>query len=330
MNSKLIKGILFTLVLAIPAEILGKMYPIIGGPVFGILIGMLLAGVNRPASFEAGIKFTGKKILQYSIILLGFEMNLYNVVSVGASSLSVMLSTLATSFLAAIIFGKLLKLDFNTTLLIGGGTAICGGSAIAAMAPVIGAKDKEIAFSISTIFLFNVIAVFIFPALGHYFNFTDTGFGMWAGTAINDTSSVVAAGYSYSQAAGAYATIVKLTRALMIVPVCLVLAVIMSRKNAKKSGGDFSIAKIFPYFILWFVVSSIVNTFILHDELSLVYHALGSLGKFCIVLAMTAIGLNTNLKQLIGNGIRPIFLGLICWFAVAVMSLAVQFAIGLI
>lgn len=330
MNSKLFKGIIFALILAIPAHFLGREFPIIGGPVFGILIGMLVAGVSRPESFEPGIKFTGKKILQYSIILLGFEMNLYNVLSVGASSLSVMLSTLATAFITAIIFGKLLKLDFNTTLLIGGGTAICGGSAIAAIAPVIGAKDRQIAFSISTIFLFNVIAVFIFPPLGHFFNFTDTGFGMWAGTAINDTSSVVAAGYSYSLEAGAYATIVKLTRALMIVPICLILAVVMSRRQAALEGASFSIAKIFPYFILWFVVASIVNTFVMHDQLAPIYTALGDLGKFCIILAMTAIGLNTNLKQLINNGFRPILLGLICWFAVAVMSLAVQFFIGLI
>ncbi len=330
MNHPFIRGILFALALAIPAHFLGKAFPIIGGPVFGIVLGMLAAGIKRPPSFEPGIQFTGKKILQYSIILLGFEMNLYNVLTVGASSLSIMLSTLATSFIVAFLFGKLLKLDFNTTLLIGGGTAICGGSAIAAMAPVIGAKDKEIAFSISTIFLFNVVAVFIFPALGHYYNLSDNGFGMWAGTAINDTSSVVAAGYSYSMEAGAYATIVKLTRALMIVPICLILAVVMSKRQAAQNDASFSIAKIFPYFILWFVVASIVNTFVLHERFAAVYKVLGDLGKFCIVLAMTAIGLNTNLFQLVKNGVRPILLGLICWFAVAAVSLVVQHSIGLI
>lgn len=322
----LLYGIFFALIIAIPAHFLGKAFPIIGGPVFGILLGMLIASFKRPSFLESGIKFTGKKILQYSIILLGFEMNLHNVLNVGFQSLSVMIFTLATAFISALILGKLLKLDSNTTLLIGGGTAICGGSAIAAIAPVIGAKDKEVAFSISTIFLFNILAVFIFPALGHLMNLSDTGFGMWAGTAINDTSSVVAAGYSYSLAAGDYATIVKLTRALMIVPICIILAMITAKKNAQ--AGEFSIAKIFPMFILWFVVASIVNTInILPIELS---KFLGNTGKFCIVLAMTAIGLNTNIKQLISNGIRPIILGLICWFAVAIVSLIVQYSIGLI
>lgn len=326
MNSKLISGILFSLLFAIPAYFLGKQFPIIGGPVFGILLGMLAASFRRPEHLEVGIKFTGKKILQYSIILLGFEMNLYNVLRVGSESLSVMFFTLATAFITAYLFGKILKLDTNTTILIGGGTAICGGSAIAAIAPVIGAKDKEVAFSISTIFLFNIIAVFIFPALGHYFNFSDIGFGMWAGTAINDTSSVVAAGYTYSTAAGDYATIVKLTRALMIVPICVVLAIFTAKKQAKT--GNFSIAKIFPWFILWFVVASIVNTLnVLPTEFA---KFLGDTGKFFIILAMSAIGLNTNLKHLINNGIRPILLGLICWIAVAVVSLIVQHFVGLV
>ncbi len=326
MNIRLLKGIGFTLIFAIPAWFLGNQFPIIGGPVFGILLGIIAASFKRPESVEPGIKFTGKKILQWSIILLGFEMNLYNVFAVGAQSLSVMIFTLLTAFITAYIFGKLLNLDGNTTTLIGVGTAICGGSAIAATAPVIGAKEKEVAFSISTIFLFNILAVFIFPFFGHLFNFTDAGFGMWAGTAINDTSSVVAAGYSYSQAAGDYATIVKLTRALMIVPITIILAIFISRKNAK--SGNFSIARVFPWFILWFVVASIVNTTgFLPGEVS---KFLGNTGKFFIILAMSAIGLNTNIRQLLGNGIRPIILGLICWIAVAIVSLIVQYSIGLI
>lgn len=326
MNTGIIKGFLFTFVFAVPAWFLGEFFPIIGGPVFGILLGMLAASWKRPEGFELGIKFTGKKVLQYSIILLGFEMNLFNVLKVGADSLSVMIFTLIAAFVIAWLGGKVLKIDNNTTILIGAGTAICGGSAIAAVAPVIGAKDKEVAFSISTIFLFNVLAVFIFPALGHAFNFSDIGFGMWAGTAINDTSSVVAAGYSYSQAAGDYATIVKLTRALMIVPICIFLAFATAKNH--KSNGSFSITRIFPYFILWFVVASIVSTMqILPIELT---KFLGAAGKFCIILAMSAIGLNTHIAHLIKNGVRPIALGLLCWIAVAVVSLIVQRTIGLV
>ena len=255
------KGLAFTLVFAVPAYFLGQYFPIIGGPVFGILLGMIFASVRRPAVLEEGIAYTGKKVLQYSIILLGFEMNLYHVLDTGAKSVSVMVCTLATAFLVAIVVGRLLRLEFKTTTLIGAGTAICGGSAIAAVAPVIEAKEKDVAFSISTIFLFNIAAVFIFPFLGHLMGMSDAGFGMWAGTAINDTSSVVAAGYSYSDAAGSLATITKLTRALMIVPVCLVMAVIVARrKHDDAQGSTFSLKKVFPYFIAWFVVASVVNT----------------------------------------------------------------------
>lgn len=328
---KYARGMILALLIAIPAYWLGKTFPIIGGPVFGILLGMILAGIKRPDTFEPGIKYSGKKVLQYSIILLGFEMNLYNVISVGASSFSVMIFTLLTAFVVALVVGRLLRLDLKMTTLVGAGTAICGGSAIAAVAPVIEAEDKDIAFSISTIFLFNVLAVFIFPFLGHWMGLSDSGFGMWAGTAINDTSSVVAAGYSYSNAAGDYATIVKLTRALMIVPICVIIAgiVIWSKKKAGGAGdSNFKVSRIFPWFILWFVVASIINTTgILAPSVS---HFLGQAGKFFIIVAMVAIGLNTNLIHLLKNGVKPIALGFICWFAVASVSLLVQHSIGLI
>jgi uncharacterized integral membrane protein (TIGR00698 family) len=326
MSKQCIPGILFSFIFAVPAYFLGQVYPIIGGPVFGILLGILAANFKRPTAFEVGISFTGKKILQYSIILLGFEMNLFHVLNIGAKSFSVMIFTLLTAFFVAYFVGRMLKLDRKTTILIGAGTAICGGSAIAAVAPVIEAKDKDIAFSISTIFLFNVIAVFLFPFLGHLWGLSDTGFGMWAGTAINDTSSVVAAGYSYSNEAGSYATIVKLTRALMIVPVCLFFAFLMAHQKTKNSSPQLK--KIFPWFILWFVVASIINTTGILPVI--VSHILGNVGKFAIILAMSAIGLNTNIKSLLKNGLRPIILGLSCWFAVAFVSLIVQHVIGLV
>ena len=332
-------GILACFIIAIPAWLLGKQFPIIGGPVFGILFGMILAFVKRPAVMDKGIKFTSKYILQYSIILLGFEMNLFNVIKVGGQSLLVMVFTLTSSFVTAYFVGKAMKIDGNTTTLIGVGTSICGGSAIAATAPVIRAKDEDVAQAISTIFLFNIIAVFIFPPLGHLIGLSDTGFGMWAGTAINDTSSVVAAGASWSSAAGnntalAFATIVKLTRTLMIVPITLVLAIYTSRKIARakasgtEEGNNFSFAKVFPWFVLGFVLTAILNTFL--PIPAGVSETLVMIGKFMIVMAMTAIGLNTNLKKLLTNGLKPICLGLCCWFVVAVVSLVVQHFIGMI
>lgn len=333
-------GLLFCLIVAVPTWLLGLKFPIIGGPVFGILLGMIIAFFRRPAKLEKGIKFTSKYILQYSIILLGFEMNLFNVIRVGGQSLLVMLFTLTSSFVTAYFLGKALKTENSITTLIGVGTSICGGSAIAATAPVIRAKDADVAQAISTIFLFNIIAVFIFPPLGHLLGLSDTGFGMWAGTAINDTSSVVAAGASWSSAAGnntalAFATIVKLTRTLMIVPITLVLAVYTTRKlaRAKSEGnsdgdGSFSFVRVFPWFVLGFVLTAILNTFLPIPEQ--VSATLVDIGKFMIVMAMSAIGMNTNLKKLLTNGLKPMFLGLCCWFVVAVVSLIVQHFIGML
>lgn len=316
----IIPGMLIATIIAVPAWFLGAAVPLVGGPVFGIVLGMIITFWQRPVTLNPGIAFTGKKILQYAIILLGFEMNLFHIFTVGSQSLLIMLSTISAALVTAWLVGRYLQLAGNINILIGVGTAICGGSAIAAAAPVISATDKEVAYSISTIFLFNIAAVFIFPFLGHILGMNDIGFGMWAGTAINDTSSVVAAGYSYSQTAGNFATIVKLTRTLMIVPIAIALSMFTSRKNERT--GAFSIVKIFPWFILGFIAASIINTLgVIPLFLS---QTLAQIGKFAIVMAMVAIGLNTHLKQLIHNGIKPILLGLSCWLAVALVSLAVQ------
>ncbi len=319
---KLLPGVFLAAIIAIPAWFLGRAFPVIGSPILGILFGMILAFWRRPPFFAFGVHYTSKKLLQYSIVLLGFEMDLFHVFEVGRQTLVLMVFTLSAAFLTAFAAGKLLKLDGNTKMLIGVGSAICGGSAIAATAPVIGASDKEIAHSISTIFLFNVIAAFLFPFLGHLLGMSDQSFGLWAGTAINDTSSVVAAGYSFSNEAGDLAVIVKLTRTLMIVPITLFLAFHSSKKAAAERKGSYSIKKIFPWFVLGFVTASIMNTFLpIPEEFTLF---LSQTGKFVIVMAMAAIGLNTNLVELIKSGAKPIFLGFLCWAVLAVTSLFVQ------
>ncbi len=320
--NRILPGVLMVAVFAIPAWLFGKAIPLIGGPVFGILIGIVIAFWKRPALFNAGITFTAKKLLQTAIILLGFEMNLFNVLTVGSQSLSIMFFTISAALLTAWFFGRHVELPQNISILIGVGTAICGGSAIAATAPIIKASEKEITYSISTIFLFNIVAVFIFPALGHLLAMSDAGFGMWAGTAINDTSSVVAAGYSYSNEAGNFATIVKLTRTLMIVPIALALTVWVSQKQ-KAMSGSVSITKVFPWFIVGFLATCIIGTTGLIPVS--VCQALTLAGKFLIVMAMTAIGLNTHLGSLLANGIKPVLLGLICWLAVATVSLIIQY-----
>ncbi|MDK9711121.1 YeiH family protein [Acidaminobacter sp.] len=341
-------GVLLCFIIAMPAWFLGKAVPVVGSPVFGILAGMMLSlffpqltGLNwKSAGFEKGIKMTSKKLLQLSIILLGFGMNLFHVFKVGSQSIMVILVTLSASFVTAYFVGKTLSLDGKVTTLIGVGTSICGGSAIAATAPVIEASDEEVAHAISTIFLFNVLAVFIFPTFGRLLGLSDMGFGMWAGTAINDTSSVVAAGTAWSSAAGndtalAFATIVKLTRTLMIVPITLVLAIYTARKkslladkgevrNELSDTENFNFVKVFPWFVIGFLAAAVVNTVFDLGELSV---ALVTLGKFLIVMAMAAIGLNTKIKKLLTQGLKPVLLGICCWIAVAGASLLVQSAI---
>ena len=315
-------GFSLALATAVAAYWLGKLVPVVGGPVFGLLLGILTASFWKlPGAAGKGLKFTSKYILQAGVILLGFEMNMASVVRVGQESLLVILVTLSVAFLTAYLVGKSLQLSRKLTMLIGVGTAICGGSAIAAVSSAVDAEDQDISYSISTIFLFNLAAVFLFPALGHLLNLTDTGFGMWAGTAINDTSSVVAAGYAYSEAAGSFATIVKLTRSLMIVPVTLLLAVLFAR--AGKNSKHFSFARVFPWFVLGFLVAALLRSLAIIPADAAANLVWG--GKFLIVTAMAAIGLNTNIRLFVKAGPRALVLGAMTWVAVMSSSLAIQY-----
>lgn len=320
---RILGGLVLAAALAVPAWFLGRLVPIVGGPVFGILLGMLFASIRRPEGAEAGLRFASKQVLQWAIVLLGFGMDLQRVLSVGGESLFVMAFTLTAAFLSAALGARLLGLSGKTPVLIGVGTAICGGSAIAAAAPAIGADDEEVARSISTIFLFNVAAVFLFPALGHLVGLSQEGFGLWAGTAVNDTSSVVAAGYSYGELAGSYATVVKLTRTLFIIPTVLILSLRTLRAKETEAGaGKVRLAAIFPWFVLGFLAATIVGTFVPMPEA--LPRFLSEAGKFLIVLAMASIGLRTRLPTLLASGWRPLALGLICWFSVAASSLLAQ------
>jgi uncharacterized integral membrane protein (TIGR00698 family) len=233
---------------------------------------------------------------------------------------------MTVAFLAAWGLGRALKVHDKLKILIGVGTAICGGSAIAAVTPIIKPDEHDTAFAISTIFLFNLVAVLLFPLLGHLLHLSDLGFGLWAGTAINDTSSVVAAGYSFSKEAGDYATIVKLTRATLIIPVCLVLAFAVAWREKKKGSTDFSLRRIFPWFILWFLVASAIRTAGLLP--TTILPAIHVLAEFLIIVALTAIGLSANLRKMASTGLRPILLGLGVWAAVSISSLLVQLVIG--
>lgn len=319
-------GILLSLAIALAGYGLGRLVPVVGGAVFSILLGIIIASIwKRPAVFDGGIRFTSKYILQLAVILLGFEMSIASVMTVGKQSLWVILITLSTAFATVLLVGRLLKVKRPLRVLIGVGTAICGGSAIAAAAPAIEARDEDISFSISTIFLFNILAVFIFPPLGRLLGLSDSGFGMWAGTAINDTSSVVAASFAFSDAAGNFATIVKLTRSLMIVPITLILAIGHARLN--QGGNFFSITRVFPWFVIGFLAAAVLRSLGL-IPLNLA-HGLVWMGKFLIMAAMAAIGLNTNLRNFIKAGPKALALGGVTWISVMASSLAVQLTANL-
>ncbi len=345
-------GILMCAVIAALATMLGKLnlggfsFEIIGAPVFAIIIGMIINFIipKLPESEATapGIKFTSKKILQWAVIILGFSLNLGTIAEVGSKSLPVIISTIAVSLIVSYILMRLMKIESKTACLIGVGSSICGGSAIAATAPVINADDEEVAQAISVIFLFNVIAALIFPTLGHAIGFGSEGFAVFAGTAVNDTSSVTAAA---STAEGIYgvdgilssAVTVKLTRTLAIIPITLVLAIYNASKAKTSEDSGYSLKSIFPFFILFFVLASVITTIVgimPESGFTAFYNdsfisAAKWLAKFFIAMAMCAIGLNTNIVKLIKNGKKPIILGLCCWIAIGITSIAVQLLTGI-
>lgn len=325
-------GLLFCLAIAVPSWFLGKSFPIIGGPVFAILIGMILTLIlKKKDKIQPGIAFTSKKILQSAVVFLGFGMNLSVVLEIGKQSLPIIISTISTSLIVSFIMYKALKLNKNSAILVGVGSSICGGSAIAATAPVIEADDDEVAQAISVIFLFNVIAALIFPAIGGFLGMTNEGFGIFAGTAINDTSSVTAAATAWDGIHGGnaldLAAIVKMTRTLAIIPITLVLAFIHGKEAKRQEGSTFSFKRAFPFFVLFFLLASIITTvFHLPADVTTPFK---TLSKFLIVMAMAAIGMNTNIVKLVKTGGKPIFTGFMCWFGIASVSILMQHILGI-
>jgi uncharacterized integral membrane protein (TIGR00698 family) len=253
-------------------------------------------------------------------------------------SLVVMIFTLATCFGGGYFIGKALGLNWKLSNLISAGTGICGGSAIAAIAPTIDADDSDVAYAMSATFLFDMAMIVLFPIMGRAIGMSAEAFGIWAGTAVNDTSSVVATGYAFSEAAGDFATMVKLTRTLSIIPTVLTFALIQMnfrRKEAIKNGENekeiktnFSFTKIFPWFILGFLAMSIVaSIFTIPAE---IVATTKSVSKFLMVCALAAIGLNTSFKDMKKSGIKPMIHGFIISALVVIVALVVEIALGIV
>ena len=338
---KLLPGIALSALIACLALWIESLLPIhvIGASVIAMFIGMALNYFLRKTNvFASGAKFTSKRILKFAIVLLGLSLNINTIFKVGKMSLVVMAFTLLTCFGGGYFVGKALKLNWKLSNLISAGTGICGGSAIAAIAPTIDADNNDVAYAMSATFLFDMAMILLFPIMGRALGMSDEAFGLWAGTAVNDTSSVVATGYAFSEVAGDFATMVKLTRTLSIIPTVLIFAFInlnIKRKEARLSGADesalkanFSIKKIFPWFILGFVAMSVVaSVFAIPTQ---IVTDTKTISKFLMVSALAAIGLNTSFSSMKKSGVRPMIHGFIISALVVVVALVVEIAMGIV
>lgn len=323
----LVPGLALSLLIASVATLIGGRLPVLGSAVPGVLLGIAVRLLFRPGrSTAGGIGFAGRGVLQASVVLLGTQLSLAQIARVGVSSLPVMLGTLAICLAAAWLFGRLLGVIGNLRTLIGVGTAICGGSAIAAVSPVIGALSAEVAYAISTIFLFNIAAVVTFPMLGHLLGLSQQAFGLFAGTAVNDTSSVVAAAAAYGPEAAQHAVVVKLVRSLMIIPICVGLAAVVRRRSAAAGSAAATEPtqpiRLVPWFLVGFVVMAVINSLgLIPVQLQ---RPLGHVALFMITVALSAIGLSTDVAALRRTGARPLLLGALLWITVTAGSLALQ------
>lgn len=319
----MLSGVLISFLLGLVALVLGTQFPVLGSNLIAILLGIVLNNLIgiRPA-WEKGLSYAGKHFLQMSIVAMGFTFSIREVSEVGFSSLKLSIITIGIAFVTAYLLGRRLRLRQVLSLLIGFGTAICGGSAIAAASPILEADEEDIALSMSTIFFFNILAVFIFPFLGHLMQMSNVDFGLWAGTAINDTSSVVAAAYTYGQEAGDYATIVKLARALMIVPACL-LMVLVKLYRSRQDSVKLSVRQIFPWFILWFLLASVISSFGLVPTVW--FSTIKKLSHLLMAMALVGIGSKVSFASFKKAGLSPLSLGLWTWVSVALSSLILQY-----
>lgn len=335
---KIIPGVMLSILIALIALFLGTQTHLMSASVIALLMGMgIKLCFKNLKTFEGGLQFTSKKLLKLGIILLGTSLSIGQILHVGKFSVIVMVFTLAAAFGFGYLFGKLFKMDWHLSSLISAGTGICGGSAVAALSPVIDADDSHVAYAISATFIFDIIMVILFPIMGRGLGLSDMAYGLWAGTAVNDTSSVVAAGFAFSNAAGDFATIVKLTRTLSIIPIIIIFSIINSHIKQKSltvatkpsfmatiKAIDFK--AIFPWFIIFFIVAAILNSIgMIPTALS---SSLSELSKFLMVMALAAIGLKTDFSKLKQSGFLPMVHGFIISTIVVVVALVVQVFLG--
>ncbi len=282
--------------------------PFVSAPV-ALLIGILFANtLGNP--FQQGSAKATKMLLQVSVVGLGFGMNVHAAVKAGQEGILFTVASIFGTLILGYGLGKLFKIDRKTSLLISSGTAICGGSAIAAISPVIHANEKQLSVSLGTIFILNALALFLFPAVGHYLKLSQEQFGLWAAIAIHDTSSVVGAAGKYGAQALTIATTIKLARALWIIPVSLGIA--MAFRN---TSGKIKI----PWFIGFFILAMVLNTYV--PAISLAGPYLVAIAKAGLTLTLFLIGSGLSFATLKVVGIRPLLQGILLWAAISAISL---------
>ena len=327
-------GLLICFSVSAASVLLERLIPgeLLGASIIALFMGTIINHFFHPKWIKPALKFASKRILKGAIILLGASLSVNTILSVGRMTFFVMIFTFAMCFGAGCFIRRLFGLNWKLSNLISAGTGICGGSAVAAIAPVIDADDKDIAFAMSSTFLFDMLMIALYPLMGRALGMSDIAYGIWAGTSVNDTASVVASGYAFSEAAGDFATMVKLTRTIAIIPTVLVFAWIGVRvkKKEMQASGDGSkvdMKKIIPWFIGGFLLLAIINSIGLIP--AAVSAAMKRASKFLMVTALAAIGLNTSLADFKKAGLAPMFYGITIDTLVTLTALAVIWCMGL-
>ncbi|MGW5361831.1 YeiH family protein [Actinopolymorpha pittospori] len=337
-------GVLLPLAVAATATVLGRFVPVAGAPVLALALGVVVTTtVPRLGRFRSAVAGAGRWSIQAGVVVLGANLSLHQIAHTGLSSLPVLAATLAVALGGAPLLGRAMRISGGLRTLIGVGTGICGASAIAATSRVVVVTEAEIAYAVSTIFAFNVAAVLVFPLLGHLLGLSAPGFGLWAGSAVNDTSSVVTVGYAFNATAGDHAVVVKLTRTLAIIPVTIGLALARARAergpagpSATESNGQTGPTgaagarswpfRLVPGFLVLFLCAGLANTVGLVPAAA---HApLAAAAGFLVTVGLAAVGLGTRLHDLRRTGPRPMLFGGLLWAALACTGLAIQAVTG--
>lgn len=333
-HSLFVLGISICFAVAGVAVFLENLIPggLLGASIIALFMGTIINSFFHPAWIKPALKFTSKKILKIAIILLGASLSINTIMSVGKMTFFVMIFTFAMCFGGGYLVRKIFGLNWKLSNLISAGTGICGGSAIAALAPVIDADDKDVAFAMSSTFLFDMVMVALYPIMGKALEMSDIAYGIWAGTSVNDTASVVASGYAFSEIAGDFATMVKLTRTIAIIPTVLVFAYISTAIKQKEmkmanSGQKVNIVKIIPWFIGGFLLLAVLNS--IGFIPTAISGVIKGTSKFLMVTALAAIGLSTSITDFKKAGLKPMFYGITIDTLVTLTALVVVWCMGL-